>query len=367
MSAPGDEGSTPGRRRRGRGTRLRVAFGVVVALLISRGAAGAADPPDTAAPLTVGEHERLVVVAPHPDDETLGAGGLIQAVLARGGAVSIVWVTAGDGYVEAVEHATGELRPRAASFVAYGEKRIGEALAAARALGAAAPAGVVAPTTRVLGFPDGGLRALLRDHWARTRPERSPTTGVDRPPYPEAVDAGKARYDGADLRRELDLAIGAVDPTLVAFPDPADKHPDHHAVGLFTLLALDDWAATAPRHGRPLPRMLAYLVHWSDWPPGWDDASGASGASRELALPANLPARGLERAALALTPAEIEGKARALAAHATQQAVTPALLGSFVRADEPFTLFTPVVLDHLTASVERALAEFERGHAAPGR
>jgi len=343
-----------------------VSLGLAIVGLVSCGAARASATPVSPATLSIAEHERLLVVAPHPDDETLGAGGLIQEVVTRGGAVSIVWVTAGDGYVEAVEHATGELRPRPAAFVRYGEHRLHEAAAAALTLAGASPRAAIL-STRVLGFPDGGLRALLRDHWERARPERSRTTGVDRPPYPEAVDAGKARYDGADLRRELDLAIGAFDPTLIAFPDPADEHPDHHATGLFTLLALDDWADAAPRQGRGLPRMLAYLVHWPGWPPGWDDPPDPAGARRGLALPANLPERGLERLALPLAPDEVERKARALAAHATQQAVMPALLGSFVRADEPFTGFTPVVLEHITSSIERSLADFERGHPARGR
>lgn len=365
-------------RRTARPACARVSIGhaiVAIALAVSPGvaaaaaaaAAGSVPAPDAApAILTIAQHERLLVVAPHPDGETLGAGGLIEEVLARGGEVSLLWITAGDGYVEAVEHVTGELRPRAAAFVAYGEQRIGEAHEAARVLAGAAPRSVV-PTLRVLGFPDGGLRALLRDHWERTRPERSPTTGVDRPPYPEAVDAGKARYDGADLRRELDLAIGAADPTLIAFPDPADKHPDHHAAGLFTLLALDDWADTAPRHGRPLPRMLAYLVHWPGWPPGWDAVPEPAATTGALMLPTDLAGRGLERVSLHLAAANVDRKAKALAAHATQQAVMPELLGAFVRADEPFTVFSPIALEHLTASVERSLADLERGQLAPRR
>lgn len=40
---------------------------------------------------------RLVVVAPHPDDETLAAGGLIQATAAAGRPVLVLAVTPGDG------------------------------------------------------------------------------------------------------------------------------------------------------------------------------------------------------------------------------------------------------------------------------
>lgn len=40
---------------------------------------------------------RALVVAPHPDDEVLGAGGLVQVLLDAGAAVEIVAVTDGEG------------------------------------------------------------------------------------------------------------------------------------------------------------------------------------------------------------------------------------------------------------------------------
>ena len=46
---------------------------------------------------------RLMVFAPHPDDESLGAGGLIQRVLNSGGQVRVVFMTNGDGFPEVVE------------------------------------------------------------------------------------------------------------------------------------------------------------------------------------------------------------------------------------------------------------------------
>ena len=39
---------------------------------------------------------RLLMVAPHPDDETIATGLLIQQVLAAGGEVRILLLTAGD-------------------------------------------------------------------------------------------------------------------------------------------------------------------------------------------------------------------------------------------------------------------------------
>lgn len=205
-------------------------------------------------PLEVAAGERLLVIAPHPDDETLGAGGLVQRVIERGGTVRVVLVTAGDGYVEAVEEETGLLRPRPSQYIAYGERRLREARAAVRELGS----GRV--RLQVLGFPDGGLAVLLHAHWRRLHPERSMTTGASGPPYPEALDP-RIVYDGTDLRQELERVMREADPTTVAFPHPLDRHPDHRATALFTLLALEGGAGESakPRAPHDLERRLEEL------------------------------------------------------------------------------------------------------------
>ena len=46
--------------------------------------------------LPVSAQTRLLVIAPHPDDETLGCGLLLQQVLAAGGEVRIILMTDGD-------------------------------------------------------------------------------------------------------------------------------------------------------------------------------------------------------------------------------------------------------------------------------
>jgi LmbE family N-acetylglucosaminyl deacetylase len=188
----------------------------------------------------------------------------------------------------------------------------------------------------VLGFPDGGLARLLGAHWSRREPERSPTTKAERPPYRDAVSRSAA-YDGDDLRRELAHVLRDTQPTTLAFPDPLDRHPDHHATGIFVLLALADFT----RDGAPPPRLLAYLVHWPGWPPGWDTASrDARAESGPLIPPPSLPDRGLARVAVSLDEAEEARKREALALYRSQQEVMPSLLAAFVRRTEPFTVFT---------------------------
>jgi LmbE family N-acetylglucosaminyl deacetylase len=302
--------------------RFALAAAAVLSVALSAGAAPLSS-------FEVTPHERLLVVAPHPDDETLAAGGLVQRVLARGGSVRVVLVTAGDGYVEAVVRATGQPRPRPAEYIAYGERRLKEARAAMRDLGH----GTI--RLELLGFPDGGLHDLLNAYWAHGHAESSPTTGAREPPYSEALEPDVA-YDGADLRRELVQVVREAQPTIVAFPDPLDRHPDHRAAGLFTLLALETWS----RDGAPMPRLLAYLVHWPDWPPGWDAPPRAGASARPLDLPAGLPPRRIEQAALALSDAEVRAKRTALARYQSQQEATASFLAAFVRRTEPFSLFT---------------------------
>ncbi len=285
--------------------------------------------------LEVDRGERLVVIAPHPDDETLGAGGLIQRVIERGGSVRVILVTAGDGYVEAVVHETGRPRPRPAEYVQYGERRLRESRRALRELG-----GDAIRAEHLLGFPDGGLEPLLKAHRERAHPERSATTGASEPPYPEA-EHREARYDGDDLLAALVRCFTDDRPTMIAFPDPLDRHPDHRATGTFTLLALRTWTGAAGKWRRTTPRLLAYLVHWPDWPPGWDATNLATPApNAPLTLPAGLPSRGLDRVALTLTDKELAAKRRALDQYTSQQEVMPALLAAFVRRTEPFTVFT---------------------------
>ena len=105
----------------------------VAAVLLSPAADGAppprqrthvAKPPPLQPPLLdVPEATRLLVVAPHPDDEVLGAGGLMQRVKATGGAVRVVYLTDGDGYPEGVKEEDHVEAPTAKDYLGYGKQR----------------------------------------------------------------------------------------------------------------------------------------------------------------------------------------------------------------------------------------------------
>ncbi|MDX2166575.1 MAG: PIG-L family deacetylase [Deltaproteobacteria bacterium] len=280
-------------------------------------------------PLEVDRHERLLVIAPHPDDETLAAGGLMQQVLAAGGSVRVVLLTAGDGYVEAVAQDSGDPRPKPVEFLAFGERRLGETRGALRLLGN----GAIRLT--VLGFPDGGLDALLTAHRDPSRPWRSRTTDATHPPYAGEVANPAIRYDGEDLERELVRILRETRPTLIVLPDPLDRHPDHAAGGQFTLDAVAQWESELPKRERP--DLAAYLIHWPNWPPGWNAPDQTPRPDAPLELPPDFQRPG-RRTVVTLTPEQAATKIDALSAYATQQAAMGQVLDGFARQTEPFVL-----------------------------
>ena len=297
------------------------------------GAAALAQTPNQAVPpyepLQVGPRERLLVVAPHPDDETLGAGGLAQRVLIQGGRVRTVVVTAGDGYVEAVKRRTHKEQPAPWAFLRYGERRIRELESATHLLG------LGRIQLDMFGFPDGGLSPLLAAHWAHLKPNRSLTTLREAPPY-DIVKDRNVSYSGHDLREGLVEVMRELRPTIIAFTDTLDQHPDHRAVGLFTLLSVSDYM----KKRRTLwPRLFAYVIHYDAWP--FDpDGETESRSSRDVqfGFPATLPVRTQTRSCLTLSDTELAVKQASLGEYRTQQSVMAPFLAGFVRRLECYSL-----------------------------
>ncbi len=115
---------------------------------------------------------RLLVLAPHCDDETLGSAGLIQEVLRRGAEVRVVMATNGDGFLFATMEEFRRIYPRHEDFVRMGALRQQESLAALSLLGV--------PEERVsfLSYPDRGTPALWNDHCPPPSPTAPRTAGT---------------------------------------------------------------------------------------------------------------------------------------------------------------------------------------------
>jgi LmbE family N-acetylglucosaminyl deacetylase len=303
---------------------MRVGSSATTGLLVflSVAASVAAAGPATE-PLVVGERARLLVIAPHPDDETLGAAGLMQRVQRQKGRVSVGYLTSGDGYVDGVELETNNLKPKPSDFVDYGERRLGEALRALEALS------ISQRRLYVFGFPDGGLLDLLTTYWSAKDPFVSPYTRDDRPPYRESVAPGTA-YSGVALERELARLIVRLSPQWIAVTGPWDIHPDHCAAFHFVVRALHRLRSSD--RSFVVPRVLAYTVHRPDWP------GFAEGTS--FIPPPNVSADGAVWRSLVLTAEELDGKGLALDQYTSQMDIMAVLFRAFVRPNEVFAVYS---------------------------
>ncbi len=281
--------------------------------------------------LNVGHNERLLILAPHPDDESLSAAGLAHRVMAEGGSVRAVVVTAGDAYVEALQHDLGRKNLRPTDFLKYGAERLEESRQAAKILGR----GLV--KLDLLGYSDGSIYSMLVSHWNSSNPDKSAFTGFSHIPYIEAEDKGQAQ-DGKALRHQLVKILEEMKPTLIAFPDVMENDSDHAGLGMFTLLAINDWLGQTKNEAFS-PRLLAYLIHWQhDWPSGSNANKPLDLSNQPLFLPDDLPLRGHLRTCFDLNVLERNLKHNIMEQYQTQQRAMGAFLMAFVRSNECFTL-----------------------------
>ena len=287
-----------------------------LAALVPAGAQ--AENPQAMEPL-ISHATRLIVFSPHPDDESLGAGGLIQRVLEAGGKVKVVFVTSGDGFPEGVETENHISHPRAKDYRRYGGERRMEAVRATAALG------LKERDVIFLGFPDGGLTYLRLKYRAHPLAYRSPFTRENRPPIFECI-IRNTDYTGQDLVREIREVIADFQPDMVVTTPAEDQHPDHNATYYFVKEALRSWNAKHPNHK---PRMFTFLIHFGQWP----IAQGA-GTGLHLDPPDGFPDKKREWISLPLTPREIETKRKAILEYHTQMLVMGRFLLSFARSNE---------------------------------
>lgn len=268
-------------------------------------------------------NDRVLILSPHLDDETLGAGGTIARAVRVGARVRVVFFTNGDGsgstvLSESIRHC------RRLSYLEIARLRQREAVAAVRELG------VRRSDIIFLGYPDGGLQPMWEDHWNRTS-FRSKTTGYTLSPYANAYTR-KASYRGAQVLSDVSRAMGEFRPTLILTTHPADTHPDHWAAYAYTCAALEAWRERkdAPRWASQA-RCLGFLVHHGVWP-----VPHGYSPKAQLAPPAAQQRQNSRWTARNLTANEQTQKTRALERYASQLVWTPLYLRAFLRRNESF-------------------------------
>ena len=173
---------------------------------------------------------RLLVVAPHPDDETIATGLLIQQVRASGGEVRVLLLTAGDNNPWPQRWLERRVWVGAVDRQRWGQRRHAEIVQALQRLDLPPSA------LETMGWPDMGLTDCLLQ-------------------------------SGSKTASALAEAIARFQPNLIALPSIDDRHPDHAAAHVLVRLALT---------GQPdPPQLLAYLVHGHARHVGFTDIGGS--------------------------------------------------------------------------------------------
>lgn len=286
-------------------------------------------------PLSLAGHQRILILAPHCDDETLGAAGLIQSALQAGIKVQVVITTNGDGYLFATMDDFHRIYPTRADFIRMGVLRQQESLAAMQVLG------LKPEQVTFLSYPDRGTAALWKTNWSANDPYRSPYTNDRRSPYPVTYNPNSV-YAGEDYLADLRAILSAYQPDLVIYPHPDDVHPDHWGLSNFTRLAV---ALQEEEDSTFRPDMYAYLVHRPDFP----DPKGLLPTQNLLPPIALYELDASSWFRLDLNPDNVTRKEQAIYQYQSQLPLLKNLLVSFIRANELFAQPRPAALADLTA------------------
>jgi LmbE family N-acetylglucosaminyl deacetylase len=240
----------------------------------------------------------IVVLAPHPDDEALGAAGVLEAAVHAHARTTVVIATDGEAGRDH-SHVPHDL-PAARD---------------AESLRALARIGVPATSVHFLHYADGGLAAAWSDRWTTTR--RDGTTA-----------------SGRDVLDDLEAAIGDRAPSALVVPSVLDEHGDHRGLARFALLAV-----LAERQRWTGVRVLGYLIHGGR---GWPGRPPPDSCVDDL----------FPWVALSLDGEGVREKTALIGEYATQagprllgfaRPLEPFVQGLVVRSGRPSDMFTPRV------------------------
>ena len=165
--------------------------------------------------------DRVLFFAPHPDDESIGGGGLAQKALLAGAQMRWVFLTNGDRNPWPQRILERRMWIKAKDQRRWGSRRQQEALNALATLGVGQPA-----EAHFFNWPDQGVTDLLM-------------TGNE-----EAIGL-------------IEAQIAAWNPTYIISPAAEDTHPDHSAFFVLLRIAIDRLV----RRGVVAGSILTYLVH----------------------------------------------------------------------------------------------------------
>ena len=269
--------------------------------------------------------EKIVIFAPHEDDETLGCAGYIQQAVSVGAKVRVVLITNGE-YPELTVVLFEETRPRGPDvFIKLGYMRQNETLNAMRYLG------LPDSSVTFLGYPNQFIdRMWFPGNWLPGNPVNSIRTESTTSPYSNSLTPG-AVYCGESLLGDVEKVLLQEQPDVVITINPNDIHVDHWPTYAFVKFALEELALRGEIFAEQC-KVYTYLIHSTHWPVPrkyrpWMNLDPPAGLSKEGET---------EWHALPLTLGQTLDKHKATTMYRTQVGSIDPLLSSFARTNELF-------------------------------
>ncbi|MBN1969627.1 MAG: PIG-L family deacetylase [Candidatus Delongbacteria bacterium] len=199
-------------------------------------------------------NDSILIVTPHPDDETLGVGGHIARFAKQGDQVYVVALTAGEGNVFDIYLKKKTITPSYDDLLKYGEKRIKELIQSLKTLG------VTKDNLFILGFPDGGLDFLYLTHWENTF--TSTITNKNHTFYNKSF-VPNTPFTGENIYLQLQQIINLTKPTKIFLIDTLDIHDDHWPSYCFAIVAILDIISG---NNNFYPEIYTFPIHFQKYP-----------------------------------------------------------------------------------------------------
>ncbi|MDP2831016.1 MAG: PIG-L family deacetylase [Candidatus Omnitrophota bacterium] len=284
------------------------------------------------------KNERVLILAPHPDDEAIACAGVIQKALKAGAQVKVVYLTNGDHNEFAFIVYEKRITMRQGAFIYLGKMRQQESIKAMKFLGLSEKDLVF------LGYPDYGTFEIFCKYWQAGKPFRDRLTRISSVPYQDNFSYG-AKYCGENILSDLTKQILDYQPDKIFVSHPADVNVDHKALYLFLQVALSDLEARMAK-----PEIYPYLVHCVGWPK-------PRHYHPELALypPEEFNGSRINWQRLDLSAAELDKKYRAILFYKSQTQSSAFYLFSFARKNELFSDYPALELKPQAVSAGKDL------------
>ncbi|MBP9853556.1 MAG: PIG-L family deacetylase [Candidatus Omnitrophica bacterium] len=270
--------------------------------------------------------DRILIIAPHPDDETIAAAGVIQNTLESKSQLRMVWLTNGDSNEYAFLLYKKKPVLKRSAVIKMGTLRRKEAIDAMKVLG------VDESQLTFLGYPDFGTMSIFKDFWKSSKSLKSVLTRVRSVPYYSSPSFGKP-YIGDSILEDMIRILIEFKPTKIFVTLSSDLNSDHQAAFLFLQVAVWEIKDLIGE-----PEIYSYLVHSARWPK-------PKGYHPELAFepPKRFSTSSIQWYTLKLNPEQIEKKREAILKYKSQR-YKPGYLLAFARSNELFGQYPDIKL-----------------------